>query len=218
MINVGLDSQEGPYAGCKVTQGFNDTTNPTKRGHLGYDLGGDFENISPIMEGKVVALQKDPYVYDNNGKKIKKYDKNGVFIGYEQHANGVTVTIEHINAQGQVFYSTYSHLKEGSIDHLIRGSEVTTKSLIGTKGNTGASTGPHLHLSVYTRKEPTRNPFGYTADGQVFADFFNKTYGINYSANNYYYDIIRKGYYQGRYFDPYLVMITNGEIISLFNN
>ncbi|MPN63937.1 hypothetical protein SDC9_211704 [bioreactor metagenome] len=70
---------------------------------------------------------------------------------------------------------------------------------------------------MYTREKDSSNPYGYTEDKQPFKDYTVAKWGKSYKLNNVYYDVIRKDNgYQGRYYDPYLVMLTNGEIISLY--
>jgi murein DD-endopeptidase MepM/ murein hydrolase activator NlpD len=55
---------------------------------------------------------------------------------------GKWVFIEHTNGLS----STYAHL---SLIKVSEGQKVSRGSIIGYSGNTGSSTGPHLHLSVY---------------------------------------------------------------------
>ena len=216
--------EEGPYKGCTITQGFNDTTNDDFRGHLGYDISGDINEIYPLLDGVIVAIQPSQYYYDENGNIIQEYDeKAGKWVD-KKHADGITITVKHTNTQGQEYYSTYCHLS--SIDQDVvdyfnahAGEKnieypVTTGTNMGIVGKTGKGvTGVHLHVCVYTRDDPTSNPYGYVDSGRdkVFEDY------DNYTVNGYYYPLpLDKDSKHSTYFDPYLVMITNGEIISLF--
>lgn len=52
------------------------------------------------------------------------------------------------------YQSMYGHLQSILTT---RGSYVTTSTRIGTVGNTGQSTGPHLHFTVYKNRS-TMNP------------------------------------------------------------
>jgi murein DD-endopeptidase MepM/ murein hydrolase activator NlpD len=54
---------------------------------------------------------------------------------------GNYVVIKH----GASFYSVYAHLNEIKVEI---NQEVTKETIIGTVGNTGFSTGPHLHLEI----------------------------------------------------------------------
>ncbi|HEY8590453.1 MAG TPA: M23 family metallopeptidase [Naasia sp.] len=59
---------------------------------------------------------------------------------------GVHVVIEHL-VDGDLVTSTYAHLQFGSVP-LSEGQTVTVGDLVGLVGNTGASTGPHLHFEL----------------------------------------------------------------------
>jgi murein DD-endopeptidase MepM/ murein hydrolase activator NlpD len=64
---------------------------------------------------------------------------------------GQWILIEHSNGLA----TTYAHLsliKVGKGDRVVRGS------IIGYSGNTGSSTGPHLHLSLYVAKDASGKP------------------------------------------------------------
>ena len=71
---------------------------------------------------------------------------NCIDLGYSQdqcnHAN--YVVLDH----GDNTYSSYAHLEQWSVDLSI-GETVGRGHQIGTMGNTGWSTGPHLHFSVW---------------------------------------------------------------------
>ena len=69
-------------------------------------------------------------------------------------SGGVTLILEH---PGKLF-TVYYHLQKPS--HLAKGATVKLGELIAYSGNTGASTGPHLHWEVRT---PTRQ-WGRTVD------------------------------------------------------
>ena len=65
---------------------------------------------------------------------------------------GKTIEISH---DGHQFKTLYAHLK-GYADGIKVGQRVTRGQIIGYVGNTGRSTGAHLHYSVYdVRKKPT---------------------------------------------------------------
>lgn len=60
------------------------------------------------------------------------------------YSYGKWVLIEHVNGLATL----YAHLSEISVSP---GEPVATGEIIGYSGNTGFSTGPHLHLSVFAR-------------------------------------------------------------------
>lgn len=59
---------------------------------------------------------------------------------------GVHVVIRHV-IDGQVFSSLYAHMQYGSLA-LAVGDTVARGQQVGTVGDTGSSTGPHLHFGI----------------------------------------------------------------------
>lgn len=71
-----------------------------------------------------------------------------------------------INHTAQQLKTLYAHL-QGYADGLKVGQKVKRGQVIGYVGNTGRSTGPHLHYGVYdTRQRKWVNPIGYILDQQ----------------------------------------------------
>jgi RHS repeat-associated protein len=64
-----------------------------------------------------------------------------VKIGWDPKGYGNYVVIQHPNG----YYSLYAHLESTGVK---KGKEVKDGEVIGKSGNTGGSTGPHLHLEV----------------------------------------------------------------------
>lgn len=76
---------------------------------------------------------------------------------------GKTIEISH---DGLQFKTLYAHLK-GYADGLKAGQKVTRGQIIGYVGNTGRSTGAHLHYGVYdVKKKRWVNPIAYVLDQQ----------------------------------------------------
>jgi len=92
--------------------------------HAGVDISGCGTG-SPIF-----AIQSG-YVYDLETNPNKN--------------SGLTVYIDH----GNGYFSIYMHLNKISVKV---GQTVSRGQQVGTMGNTGRSTGPHLHLGVYQGK------------------------------------------------------------------
>jgi len=69
---------------------------------------------------------------------------------------GIHVVIDH----GDGFETLYAHLSEALVKE---GQEVAPGQLIGKVGNTGASTGPHLHYEVRENGIP-KDPIAFLAD------------------------------------------------------
>jgi murein DD-endopeptidase MepM/ murein hydrolase activator NlpD len=90
--------------------------------HTGLDIananGVVGDSVNPIMPGKVIYAGE-------------------IFWGYGKH-----IIIDH----GDNITSIYAHLDK---IYVVKGQEIeTTKHVIGKMGDTGWSTGPHLHLEV----------------------------------------------------------------------
>lgn len=95
-----------------------------------------------------------PVVAAANGK-VTKIERSGYL--------GKTIEIAH---EGDQFKTLYAHLK-GYAEGLKVGHKVVRGKIIGYVGNTGRSTGAHLHYAVYdTKKEEWVNPIHYILDQQ----------------------------------------------------
>lgn len=80
------------------------------------------------------------------GKVAKiKSDSNIRGIGREYSKYGNFVTIEHSDGT----FATYYHLKQNGVAVSV-GNIVKKGDLLGYSGNTGYSSGPHLHFAVFT--------------------------------------------------------------------
>lgn len=99
------------------------TQNWMNNGHLGIDLS-------------------------NSNKTIPIYAiANGVvFAKYYDNAGALVLKIRHYT-NGRYLYSTYAHLSAWYVNV---GDIVNQNTMIGRMGNTGNSTGPHLHLEIST--------------------------------------------------------------------
>ena len=89
-------------------------------GHNGWDLALNYENVMAAAEGTVRIAGIDPV--------------NTCF--------GQNVVIDHPNG----FSTRYAHL---SAIYVSQGQSVTRGQVLGLSGNTGCSSGPHLHFGVY---------------------------------------------------------------------
>lgn len=89
------------------------------------------------------------------GAPVKASDSGHVIVAQPGWNNGYgnMVVVDH----GNGFVSLYAHLN--SI-YVRKGENVARGQQVGTVGNTGNSTGPHLHLEIRYLGVP-RNPFSY---------------------------------------------------------
>jgi murein DD-endopeptidase MepM/ murein hydrolase activator NlpD len=104
------------------------------------------------------GMRKDPYSHRtrfHNGldlaapegmKVVPAMSGTVVFAGYES-GYGNTVLVQHSGG----IQTRYGHL--GSIN-VKTGDPVTSQEILGTVGNTGRSTGPHLHFEVIRMGRP----------------------------------------------------------------
>jgi hypothetical protein len=106
-------------------------------GHNGWDLALNYEPVLAAAGGTVNLAGSDPY--------------NPGF--------GETITIDH----GNGFTTRYAHLSQIWVSP---GQAVSRGQQIGVSGNTGNSTGPHLHFGVYITSSWTAiDPWGWTGSG-----------------------------------------------------
>ncbi len=113
--------------------------------HTGIDIPGDIG--TPILaagDGRVIYAGQGVYRGGNN-----IYDD----------PYGNAVVIEHdFSYQGEPLFTLYAHMNEILVEE---GQQVHSGEQIGTMGNTGHTTGPHLHFEVRLGKNEyfsTRNP------------------------------------------------------------
>ena len=104
-----------------------------RRHHDGIDI--------PAPKGTpIVAVDAGVVVYSDNGIR-----------GY-----GNMIVIAH----GEEIFTVYAHNKKNSVE---KGDKVAKGDVIGQVGNTGRSTGPHLHFEIRV-KNAVRNPAQFLSD------------------------------------------------------
>jgi len=113
-----------------VSQGFHG-----KYSHTGgdcYSIDFKMPEGTPVhaaREGTVVGAKSDSNI--GGGNKKYEWDANFILI---RHSDGT--------------FGHYVHLQKGGVKVKV-GDTVTAGQLIGYSGNTGHSTGPHLHFAVF---------------------------------------------------------------------
>lgn len=135
-----------------ITGGFSSS-------HIGYDLSSSnkTEPVYPIAAGSIHAIYTDNCTGGNWCQRL----------GISCKGNAKIVVVKH-NYNGKYIYSSYVHLN--SYGNISVGKFVTSDTVIGYMGNTGCSTGAHLHLEIATcfwknnggcLYESNRNKTGY---------------------------------------------------------
>ena len=95
-------------------------------GHFGTDMSAYYgANVMAVLDGVVTYATNNCY---------------GCIVGY-----GNYVTIEHTLENGEKLYTRYGHLDKGIVEI---GQNISKGQVIGFQGNTGFSTGTHLHFEV----------------------------------------------------------------------
>jgi len=106
-------------------------------GHNGWDYSMYYENVLAAADGVVQLAGSDPY--------------NPCF--------GQTVTIQHPSG----YTTRYAHLSK---IYVSSGQTVSRAQVIAQSGNTGCSSGPHLHFGVYVTSSWTAiDPWGWSGGG-----------------------------------------------------
>ena len=90
----------------------------------------------------------------NRGKAAKE---GRVTLAYYSESYGYNVLINH----GDLVETRYAHMSELKVE---KGQKVSRGQVIGLSGNTGDSTGPHLHFEVIINGKKV-NPVNYVKSG-----------------------------------------------------
>ena len=120
----------------------------------------DFIYVSSPYGWREHPIEKKPLFHEgidisaNVGSEVFSTAQGRVVkIMYSKYGYGNRIVIKH----GYGFETLYAHLGTMKVK---KGQWVRKNQLIGTVGNTGRSTGPHLHYEIHKNGEP-RDPLGY---------------------------------------------------------
>lgn len=114
-----------------VSQGYNGKKTHIGSSRYAIDFAMDVgTKIYAAREGKVAKTKSDSSIRG---------------IGREYSKYGNFVTIEHSDGT----FATYYHLKQNGVAVSV-GNAIQKGDLLGYSGNTGYSSGPHLHFAVFT--------------------------------------------------------------------
>lgn len=107
-------------------------------GHNGYDYNLWYQPVYAAAPGRVIFAGWE-------------------YPGLPAHGYGKMVMIDHHNG----YVTLYGHFSRFLVH---KGEKVKRGEQIGVSGNTGHSSGPHLHFSVFHNCSPT-DPYGWTGNG-----------------------------------------------------
>lgn len=112
--------------------------------------------IHPIT-GKVQA-HKGVDIVSNKGTEILAVADGKVTVsGFDPGGYGNWVEIKH-SIDGEIFRTRYGHMRDTPLVNV--GDIITAGTVIGIQGNTGGSTGEHLHFEIRINGEAV-NPLPY---------------------------------------------------------
>ncbi len=126
-VNVSTSEVQWPLAASPISSGFGARTAPCRgcsSNHKGLDFTpGSGTPISAMAAGTVRQIRSD---------------RDGL---------GTHVIIDH-RIGGELVTTVYAHMQAGSVP-LFEGETVSVGTTVGRVGNTGASTGAHLHFEIH---------------------------------------------------------------------
>lgn len=119
-----------------------------KKHHNGIDYGAAVgTQVKAIAPGKVIYAAPSTLKFPSG----------------EPAGGGYIVKLRH-RVNGEWITSSYMHLKKGSL-RVKKGDLVTEGQILALSGNTGESTGPHLHFEIQRGKR-----YIYTSNGTRYTE------------------------------------------------
>ncbi len=134
-----------PYYGLETVTG------PWSAPHGGIDFGMSYEKVLAADDGNV------SYVAWYNNNNWCHQNPDNASCGY-----GLHVYVQHSNG----YVTRYAHLSTTAFGLGTSNIPVSGGQIIGTSGNTGWSTGPHLHFEVRNSSGVSVDPSNLWKDGQ----------------------------------------------------
>lgn len=102
--------------------------------------------LDPVYGGKASHKGVDAADVGILGKPIIAAATGKVSdVQYKTTGYGYNVTLEHVDEDGHTWQTRYCHMNQIVVEI---GEQVTRGHVIGAVGNTGKSTGPHIHFEV----------------------------------------------------------------------
>ena len=165
-----------------INSPFGQRTEPFNDYHPGVDLvptdGSSNVSIGSTMDGTVVSVKNN--VPDTSHAVKNEATGKWVYRGKSADETGNMVTIKDSNGM----ITKYMHLKASSIPSSIKkGAKVSAGQKIGVMGNTGRSTGAHLHYQVEDTFGTPLDPKPYVTGSKKFADYWKKDSGVKATSS-----------------------------------
>ncbi len=137
-----------PVAAVKTAQGAWDTPQTSDiefiapaKGRISLGFGAERPFTTGYHKGVDIVARKGTAVVASGAGIVRMTDAKG------RSAYGKMIKIDH----GEGVYTKYAHLSRIDVE---TGDKVAAGQLIAAVGNTGQSTGPHLHFEVYRDGRP----------------------------------------------------------------
>ncbi len=133
------------------------TIRPLKGGFLSSRFG---RRMDPFT-GRITRHKGVDY-FARTGTPVMSSADGVITMAKKNGSMGLTIEVNH----GNGFKTRYAHLAKM---HVRRGQRIKRGEILGAVGNTGRSTGPHLHYEVIFRKQH-RDPLNYIIPEGVYFD------------------------------------------------
>lgn len=150
-----------PVPGARISLKWGVSDSNHGNGHNGVDYA--------VAPGTTVFAAADGKVTHASGTSANTYKTGNRSLGLQIH-------IDH----GNGVVSIYGHLSGASVSV---GQQVTQGSVIGSSGNSGFSTGPHLHFQVNLNGKDV-NPENYLGASNANTSAYSTTSGTSTSATS----------------------------------
>jgi murein DD-endopeptidase MepM/ murein hydrolase activator NlpD len=134
---------------------------PSIRPLRGGFLSSRFGRRMDPFTGRITRHRGVDY-FARTGTPVHSTADGVVTMAKKNGSMGLTIEVNH----GNGFKTRYAHLAKM---HVRRGQRIKRGETLGTVGNTGRSTGPHLHYEVIFRKQH-RDPLHYIIPEGVYFD------------------------------------------------
>lgn len=132
--SASVKSSSGSHSGGSLPQVSSGSFTRPASGYISSEFGGRSGGFHPGID-----------IANSIGTPVVAAADGVVFRAYHSSSYGNCVMITHY-INGKLYTTVYAHLSSYSVS---TGQHVSKGQQIGAMGNTGESTGPHLHFEIY---------------------------------------------------------------------